>query len=245
MDPEGHLYTWKPHIDRGQSHYYFLFQPSARLSQISSGDLIWSGWLSKAEFNQISVVNMMELHHGSILAFVLRSSVVDQSCSALSVNTSLSGLCLTASRCWAFPFQAAAPGAQPSLDGSFNLTAEMDEQHPDHTCVTASTYTHKHTHNFSFSCFKETTIPAPFGYCMKRFSLLHTFLDRVAFTSTVTFFIPSYSRGFATGFFTLFTCRSKKDFVTHALRLLDQKLLGFFSKSVSWYLSSLSDPNKQ
>lgn len=99
----------------------------------------------EAEFNQISVVNMMEQRYGCILAFVLRCSVVDQSCSALSVSTSLSGLHLTASGCRCFPFRAAALGAPTSLDRSSNLTAAMDEQHPVHTCVIASTYAQTHS----------------------------------------------------------------------------------------------------
>lgn len=180
---------------------------------------------------------MMELHHGSILAFVLCSSVVDQSCSALSVNTSLSGLRLTASSCWVFPFRAAAPGARPSLDKTSNLTAEMDEQHPVHACVTASA--RAHTHTLTISPLKNPTFLLPLATVFRHSVELHTFLDRVAFTSSMVIFIPSYSGGFSTEFFFI-PMVVKKGRFTHALRLLVLRLLGFFSKSVSWYFGSLS-----
>lgn len=161
-------------------------------------------WALEAAFNQNSVVNMMEQQDGCILAFVLRGSV-DQSCSVLSINTSLSGLHLTASSCWSFPFRAEALGARTSLDGSSNLTAEMDEQHPVHTCVTASTYTCKHTRKSSPNCCKETSVSADFGYRLKTFSELHTFLNKVAFTSSMTFFILNIIQMDSPPIFTLVT----------------------------------------
>lgn len=45
----------------------------------------------EAEFNQISAVNTQVQPFSWILAFLLCSSVVDQSCSALSINAGLSG----------------------------------------------------------------------------------------------------------------------------------------------------------
>lgn len=78
----------------------------------------------EAEFNQISVVNILVHPYSCILAFVLCTPVVDQSCSALSVNTGLSGLHLAVSGCWCFPFKAAALGAHLGLVGSSNFRAK-------------------------------------------------------------------------------------------------------------------------
>lgn len=119
MDSEG----LGPCVEKGHSDYHFLFYPSARLLQISSGDLIWPGRIC-VEFNQISVVNILVQPYSLILAFVLCRSVVDQSCSALSGNAGLSGLHLTVSGCWCFPFRAAALGAHTGLVGSSNLRAK-------------------------------------------------------------------------------------------------------------------------
>lgn len=77
MDLEGRLYTLKVHEKAtGIAISYFSHQQEPTDKQWGS-DLVRSDLA--AEFNQISVVNILVQLYSGILAFVLYSSVVDQS----------------------------------------------------------------------------------------------------------------------------------------------------------------------
>lgn len=91
---------------RGQGlPFPIFFAISEALSDKQPG--IWFLATSNLEagFNQISVANISVRPYSWILAFVLCSPVVDQSCSALSVSAGLSGLHLAASGCRALLIQ--------------------------------------------------------------------------------------------------------------------------------------------
>lgn len=128
-------------------------------------DKQWGSDLAKldleAKFNQISVVNILVQPYSWILAFVLCSSVVDQSHPVLSVNAGLSGLHLAVSGCWCFPFRTAVLGVHTGLVGSSNL--RVKRRTASAPLFNGSTHTNTRIHLQLLPATQRNTFPLQAG----------------------------------------------------------------------------------